>query len=182
MSKTIKQIADELGVSKQAVWQRIKRNEELRQALEAHSENRSGTVFVDEDGEKVIRAAYSDYLQGVNVDETTANVDETNDSVDVNVDGGTLIDALQSTINTLQEQLSTKDKQIDELTSMLKTSQEQAAALTTALTAAQALHAATVQERLEERAGEMPGATTESDGESSQREGFFKRVFGRKDR
>jgi len=176
MAKTIKQIADELGVSKQAVWQRIKRNVELRQSLEAHSESRSGTVYIDEQGEEAIKAAYAGYLKGVNVDETPINID-------MNVDDNALIATLQSTVNALQEQLSTKDKQIDELTSMLRTVQEQAATLTNALTAAQALHAATVQERLEERAGaagEVSEVTAGSVPEpQEQRRGFWTRLFRR---
>ena len=75
-------------------------------------------------------------------------------------------------------QLAEKDRQLADLTSALKTSQEQAATLTTALNAAQALHAATVQERLTERSG---SSDSSPDGEietEQKRKGFFSKIFG----
>ena len=179
--KTIRQVADELGVSKQAVWQRIKRNIDIRQAFEQHSQTINGTVYVDEDGENVIRCAYSDDLKTVNVDETAVNIDETSDNKTVNADNGALIDVLQKTIDTLQQQLTAKDKQIDELTAMLKGSQTSVESLTAALTAAQALHAGTMQTALTERSG-ASDSSPEGEIETKQkRKGFFKRMFGRKD-
>jgi len=210
---TIKQIADELRVSKQAVWQRVKRSEELSAMLDDHAQTVNGTIYVDADLEQRIKELYPDRPS---VDETADNktetvdethrpvdetgnnkgntVDETTPSVDVN----TLIETLQKTVDTLQQQLTVKDKQIDELTVMLKASQEQQATLVTALSAAQALHAGTIQERLTERSGGSEGqgdegtikAETVSDldeGEPArepqqERKGFFARIFGRKDR
>ena len=159
--RTIKQIADELSVSKQAVWQRVKRSAELSAMLADHSETVNGTVYVDDVLEQRIKEQYPERPTvdetpiniGETVDETTVNktqkVDETSSEIDVN----TLIVTLQNTVDTLQQQLTVKDKQIDELTVMLKASQEQQATLVSALTAAQALHAGTIQERLTERSG-----------------------------
>ena len=69
-----------------------------------------------------------------------------------------LIKTLQNTVESLKQQLTVKDGQIDELTSMLKTSQEQQTTLqeqnttlVSALSAAQTLHAVTMQERHEEK-------------------------------
>jgi predicted DNA-binding protein YlxM (UPF0122 family) len=216
--KTIKQIADELRVSKQAVWQRVKRSAELSAILADHSETVNGTVYVDDVLEQRIKEQYPERPTvdetpinigetvdetpinigetvdetGVNVDKTTVNkaknVDETSSEIDVN----TLIVTLQNTVDTLQQQLTVKDKQIDELTVMLKASQEQQATLVSALTAAQALHAGTIQERLTERSGgsEEGAMAAENvsdldEGEPArepqqERRGFFARIFGRK--
>lgn len=205
--KTIKQIADELRVSKQAVWQRVKRSAELSAMLADHSETVNGTVYVDDVLEQRIKEQYPERPivdetpinigetvdeTGVNVDKTTVNkaqnVDETISEIDVN----TLIVTLQNTVDTLQQQLTVKDKQIDELTVMLKASQEQQATLVSALTAAQALHAGTIQERLTERSGgsEEGAMAAENvsdldEGEPArepqqERRGFFARIFGRK--
>lgn len=205
--KTIKQIADELRVSKQAVWQRVKRSAELSAMLAVHSETVNVTVYVDDVLEQRIKEQYPERPTvdetpinigetvdetGVNVDKTTVNkaqnVDETSSEIDVN----TLIVTLQNTVDTLQQQLTVKDKQIDELTVMLKASQEQQATLVSALTAAQALHAGTIQERLTERSGgsEKGAMAAENvsdldEGEPArepqqERRGFFARIFGRK--
>lgn len=205
--RTIKQIADELSVSKQAVWQRVKRSAELSAMLADHSETVNGTVYVDDVLEQRIKEQYPERPTvdetpinigetvdetGVNVDKTIVNkaqnVDETSSEIDVN----TLIVTLQNTVDTLQQQLTVKDKQIDELTVMLKASQEQQATLVSALTAAQALHAGTIQERLTERSGgsEEGAMAAENvsdldEGEPArepqqERRGFFARIFGRK--
>ena len=280
MSKTIKQIADELQVSKQAVWQRVKRSSELSAMLYEHSQTINGTVFIDEDMEKVLCELYPERPTTINVDETItnvdingvnvdgvikkndvnvdktsickginingvdinsvntkesvdtgvddehANVDETSickginvDSVDINsanakesintgvddkhanvdetpickgvniddvdinnmdVDVNALIEILQSTVNTLKQQLTVKDKQIDDLSAMLKSSQEQQATLVTALSAAQALHAGTIQERLTEHSenSEIQREVNEAEQKSqSVKKGFFARIF-----
>ena len=230
MSKTIKQIADELQVSKQAVWQRVKRSSELSAMLYEHSQTINGTVVIDEDMEKVLCELYPERPTTINVDETIndvdindvnvdgmskevdANVDETSickgvnvDDVDINgvnnkknvdadvddkcvnvdvndvdVDVNALIEILQSTVNTLKQQLTVKDKQIDDLSAMLKSSQEQQATLVTALSAAQALHAGTIQERLTEHSenSEIQREVNEAEQKSqSVKKGFFARIF-----
>ena len=79
-----------------------------------------------------------------------------------------------------------KDKQIDELTAMLKASQDQQATLASALTAAQALHAGTIQDRLTEHAGssedlaEDNGSLTDQGKEPEKKLGLFARIFGKK--
>ena len=143
--ETIKEIAAELGVSKQAVWQRVKRNAELSALLAAHSEKINGTINVDSVLAQAIRNQYPDRNFAA---KTAVNVDETVDETTVNVDVNTLIATLQNTVDSLKSQLTVKDKQIDELTAMLKASQEQQEALTSALTAAQMLHAGTMQKQL----------------------------------
>lgn len=56
--KTIKELADDLGVSKQAVWQKIKRKKstDLRQFMST----KRNTVYVDVDGQKAIKELFGE--------------------------------------------------------------------------------------------------------------------------
>ena len=54
--KTIKEIADEIGVSKQAVWQKIKKESSID--LRQFTSKKGNTVYVDVDGQKVIKSAF----------------------------------------------------------------------------------------------------------------------------
>ena len=135
MGKTIKQIADELCVSKQAVWQRVKRSSDLTAMLVTHSTTVNGTIYVDAEMEQSIKMQYPDRLtvdgggvnitetsvnEGVNVDGRGVNIAETTVNKGVNVDGrgvnvdvNTLIETLQKTVESLQHQLIVKDKHIN---------------------------------------------------------------------
>ena len=66
------------------------------------------------------------------------------------------------------------------LTAALQTAQQQAADLTAALTAAQALHAGTIQERLAVSDAGEPAETADTDPERPQRRGLFAWIFGQK--
>ena len=55
--KTIRELADELGVSKQAVWQKIKRDSSID--LRQFTSTKGNTVYVDVDGQKAIKAMFS---------------------------------------------------------------------------------------------------------------------------
>ena len=55
--KTIRELADELGVSKQAIWQKIKRDSSID--LRQFTSTKGNTVYVDVDGQKAIKAIFS---------------------------------------------------------------------------------------------------------------------------
>ena len=55
--KTIREIADELGVSKQAIWQKIKRDTSID--LRQFTSTKGNTVYVDVDGQKAIKSMFS---------------------------------------------------------------------------------------------------------------------------
>ena len=55
--KTIRELADELGVSKQAIWQKIKRDPSID--LRQFTSTKGNTVYVDVDGQKAIKAMFS---------------------------------------------------------------------------------------------------------------------------
>lgn len=57
MSKTVKQIAEELGVSKQAIHQKRK-SKELSTALQPFTSTVDGVVYISVDGEKLIKQAF----------------------------------------------------------------------------------------------------------------------------
>ncbi|MEG0900305.1 MAG: winged helix-turn-helix domain-containing protein [Oscillospiraceae bacterium] len=112
--KTIKQIADELGVSKQAISYRLKQLEKEndrqknRQIL-AVKEN--GVLVVSLVGETLIKSAFSENdRQKENADLPPNNRQKDED----------ILAVLKATIDTLQKQLEIKDKQIEELISTNK--------------------------------------------------------------
>ena len=51
--KTIRELADELGVSKQAIWQKIKRDASID--LRQFTSTKGNTVYVDVDGQKLLK-------------------------------------------------------------------------------------------------------------------------------
>jgi len=55
--KTIRELSDELGVSKQAIWQKIKRDASID--LRQFTSTKGNTVYVDVDGQKAIKSMFS---------------------------------------------------------------------------------------------------------------------------
>jgi len=130
--KTIRQIADEIGVSKQAVFYRIKRPP-LSNALQSLTSKIDGVLTVSFDGEILIKQAFEQNT----VNQDRQPVDEKPSTVDTQVDrvvDSEIVKLLQKNIEILQAQLEVKDKQIEDLSSTLLLAQQTAAA-------AQALHA-----------------------------------------
>ena len=153
MAKTIRQIADEIGVSKTAVNKQIA-NLGLRSGL-----RRNGNQFaIDEHQEALIKEAFSEKSQTEIENQTQTENHEVSD----------LVCVLQATIDTLQGQLEVKDRQIEKLTEALVAAQQTAAA-------AQALHAGTIQQQL--LTGEA-GADQQGQ-EPEQKRGWFSKLFGK---
>lgn len=148
MSKTIKQIADEIGVSKTAVRNQI-------EALGLRSSLRkNGNQFaIDENEETLILQAFLGKSQTKNANKSQTKPKTTNSEV------SDLVSVLHSTIDTLQGQLAIKDKQIEDLSEALKSAQQTAAA-------AQALHAGTMQQQF-----------LESDTREEKKGMWFKKLF-----
>lgn len=151
--KTIRQIADEIGVSKTAVNKQIA-NLGLRSGL-----RKNGNQFaIDEHQEALIKEAFSEKSQTKIENQTQTENHEVSD----------LVCVLQATIDTLQGQLEVKDRQIEKLTEALVAAQQTAAA-------AQALHAGTIQQQL--LTGEA-GADQQGQ-EPEQKRGWFSKLFGK---
>ena len=116
--KTIRQIADEIGVSKQAVFKKIKR-EPLSTSLQGLTATVDGRLMVEVDGEKLIKQAFSEIAPSTTDNQLTGAVDGLVDAPSTKnaektaeVDG--VISVLQATIDTLQGQLEVKDRQIEQ--------------------------------------------------------------------
>ena len=157
--KTIRQIADEIGVSKTAVNKQIA-NLGLRSGL-----RKNGNQFaIDEHQEALIKEAFSEKSQTEIENQTQTE----------NHEVGDLVCVLQATIDTLQGQLSVKDKQIEELNARLA---EVSSALVVAqqtAQAAQALHAGTIRQQLTDGEDDpnQQGQTVE------QKKSWFSKIFG----
>lgn len=156
--KTIKQIADELGVGKQRVYRYIKSNH----ISDAHQKN--GMMYYDATAEMAIK-------QGLNQSVTSNDAHQKHIKETVN----------EAVINLLRNELEAKNMQIEHLQSELaderKHSREQADKLAVLADTAQKLHAGTIKQL---DVGELPldGRTVpvEAD-EKNKKNGFMARIF-----
>ena len=78
-----------------------------------------------------------------------------------------------------QQQLAVKDKQIDELTAMLKQAQEQQTILVQALNAAQALAAIGKQQFFLQATEQTNEQAENPEVPESTKKSFFQRIFGK---
>ena len=155
--KTIRQIADEIGVSKTAVSKQIA-NLGLRSGL-----RKNGNQFaIDERQETLIKQAFLEKSQTEIENQTQTKSQTENHEV------SDLVCVLQATIDTLQGQLEVKDRQIEKLTEALIAAQQTAAA-------AQALHAGTIQQQLV--TGDARADQQEQGSKLSKR--WWRRILGR---
>jgi len=141
--KTVKRIAEEIGVSKQAVFYRIKKAP-LSEALRPYITKVDDTLQVAPEGEAIIKEAFNlGAKEAPNVAKETITE--------------TLVDMLRLELEAKNRQIDVKDAQIAEqqtvikdLTAIIATKDAQVLDLTTSLNAAQALHAGTIQWQLSE--------------------------------
>lgn len=156
--KTIRQIADEIGVSKTAVNKQIA-NLGLRSGL-----RKNGNQFaIDEHQEALIKEAFSEKSQTEIENQTQTENHEVSD----------LVCVLQATIDTLQGQLEVKDRQIEQQAQTITRLTDALAAAQQTAVAAQALHAGTIQQQLV--AGE--GEELQQERETVPRRSWWKRLF-----
>ncbi len=111
MSKTIKQIADELGVSKTAIRNKIKQSE--KQFAE-FAETVCGVIYINEIGESFIKQAFIKSSEK----QFTESIAETNS------DMFAVLKQLEAVIDMLKVELSEKNKQIAELQKLLDQQQQ----------------------------------------------------------
>lgn len=154
---TIKDFAKAANVSTQRIYQRLAKD------LQEYCKIENGKKYLSSEGLKLFG---KEDLQA----DLSNNTQE-------------LTNTLQETIEALREQLTVKDKQIEQLTAALQAAQEQQTALTTALTQQQALHAGDIQRQLVEQS-EPPERMPESEPEivpepEQKKPSFFARIFKR---
>ena len=177
MAKTIKEIADELGVSKTAVSKQIA-NLGLRSSL-----RKNGNQFaIENQQEKLIKMAFRKNKQreiaGENlVSDEQSQTTNANQSQTENHEVCDLVSVLQTTVDTPQEQLSVKDQQIRELNARLAECSTALLAAQETARAAQALHAGTIQQQLSD--GEDYAASVPDEQAAPNNRRWFSRFFRR---
>ncbi len=129
-TKTIKQIADELGVDKQRVYRFIKQNHINEVPHDTHQRN--GMKYYDEAAETLIK-------QGLSAKSISSK----------DMDFDTVIDMLRVELEAKNRQIEQQAQTITQLTEALAAAQQTAAA-------AQALHAGTIQQQLTAQADAVP--------------------------
>lgn len=112
MSKTIKQIADDLGVDKQKVYRFIQKNHIKEVHHEAHQKN--GVKYYDEAAQMLIKQGLSDKV--------TSN--EVHQNHIENTSNEAVFEALLKQIDVLQEELKIKNDQIEQLHKLLDQEQQ----------------------------------------------------------
>ncbi len=181
MAKTIREIAEEIGVSKSAIHQKRKK-EPLNSALQCFTVSVDGALHIEDEGVKLIKQAFSTVSERGSVKDREALTDNFTEST-VNdreaVYGKFTLkneknekneESLQVLLHTLQGELEVKNNQIE---AQQKTISELTAALlktTETLQAAQALHAGTIQSQLEAQSQNTPSEQPESPAEGSSDE------------
>ena len=180
MAKTIKEIADELGVSKTAVSKQIA-NLGLRSSL-----RKNGNQFaIENQQEKLIKMAFQKKRQQEIVTENSVSDEQSqtksqttnaNQSQTANHEVCDLVGVLQTTVDTLQAQLAVKDEQIRELNARLAECSTALLAAQETARAAQALHAGTMQQQL--LSGKSGADQPERETEPVQKRSWFSRFFG----
>ena len=191
MAKTIKEIADELGVSKTAVSKQIA-NLGLRSSL-----RKNGNQFaIENQQEKLIKMAFQKKRQQEIVTENsvsdeqsqtksqTANANQSqtanaNQSQTANHEVCDLVGVLQTTVDTLQAQLAVKDEQIRELNARLAECSTALLAAQETARAAQALHAGTIQQQLSDAGEDRATASVPDEQAALNNRRWFSRFFRR---
>lgn len=167
--KTIRQIADELGVSKQAVFKKIKR-EPLSTSLQGLTSTVDGRLMVSVDGENLIKSAFLPLAPST----SRQPVDGVVDGASTEVDG--VISVLQATVDTLQEQLEVKDRQLEQQAQTITQLTEALVAAQQTAATAQALHAGTIHQQL--ISSESGTDQQDQAPEPRQKRGWISRLFG----
>ena len=106
--KTIRELADELGVSKQAIWQKIKRDASID--LRQFTSTKGNTVYVDVDGQKAIKAMFSN-------DSSTRHrqhKDDVDDNKKDAVDGQDEVKFLRNLVSEIQSEKKELHKLLDQ--------------------------------------------------------------------
>ena len=145
MAKTIRQIADEIGVSKQAVYKRYKGKLHTVCAPYAHTEQ--GVLYLSEQAETLIKQDFLQDDRSIGA-HTYAQTERSNGAASEQPQEDSIVAVLQATLDTLQGQLVVKDKQIEELNARLAEVSSALVAAQQTAQAAQALHAGTIQQQL----------------------------------
>ena len=159
--KTIRQIADEIGVSKQAVYKRYKGK--LHTVCAPYAHTVQGVLYLSEQAETLIKQDFlqNDCSNGAHTERSIGAVSEQSQEAGV-------VAVLQ---DTLQGQLEVKDRQIEQQAQTITRLTDALAAAQQTAAAAQALHAGTIQQQL------INGEAGTDQQEPEQKRGWFSKLF-----
>ena len=178
--KTIRQIADEIGVSKQAVFKKIKR-EPLSTSLQGFTTTVDGRLMVSVDGEKLIKQAFS----GGEVSTTDNQLPPTeSDEKTVEVDGqNALYEILKMELQAKNEQIAALQA---ELSKERQHSREQAEKIAVLADQAQKLQLAQMSPQLMDGGGGAadlaepePIPSSRQTQQPEQPKSWWSRLFGK---
>lgn len=136
--KTIKELADEIGVSKQAIFYRIKK-EPLSNELSSLTSKENGSLMFSFDGQTLIKEAFNEKNHQTFDGSLTS---KENTSFDTS-----LIQILQEELLDKNNQLVVKDRQIESLQENISELTSAVENLTKSLNSSHALHAGTMQQK-----------------------------------
>ena len=106
--KTIRELADELGVSKQAIWQKIKRDASIN--LRQFTSTKGNTVYVNVDGQKIIKSMFKN-------DSSTKerqHKDDVDDNQKDDVDAKNEVKFLRNLVSEIQSEKKELHKLLDQ--------------------------------------------------------------------
>lgn len=136
--KSISQLAKELGVTRQAIYKKIKTDNQLSTGLQQFTVNQGKLTVYSLQGQKLIKQAF--------LNNTTVNRADNVDSKPMSTNSK-LVDSLTAQIETLTKQLTVKDNQLSAAQAQINNLIDTIHELTIALKAAQALHGIDKQQK-----------------------------------
>ena len=181
MEMTIKQLANELGVSKTTI------NKVISSLGVQHTLHKVGNKYMLSEIQilQIKNQIENQKLKIENLGPKIENLGPKIENLEPKIENQNLIFILEKQLALLNEQLAFKDEQIKDYRQQIKSYQEQILILTqslhdatTALTAAQALHAGTIQKQLTEHSESIEQSSEPE--QPKQKQGLFSKLFGRK--
>ena len=136
--KSISQLAKEIGVTRQAIYKKIKSDNQLSTGLQQFTVNQNKLTVYSLQGQKLIKQAF------LNNDTVNRAVNVDSKPVSTN---SKLVDSLTAQIETLTKQLTVKDEQLSAAQAQINSLVDTIHEMTIALKAAQALHGMDKQQK-----------------------------------
>ena len=177
--KTIRQIADEIGVTRQAIYKKFKLHSAIANNIKAYSFTVDRVKYYTTEGEKIIKSLFTN---NYDVPQETADVSTEQFTPDnlttAKVDRLThqLTVLFSAQLTTKDKQLEEKDRQLAEKDKQIALLMEQTNNLTQALQAAQALAAADKRQLLLQ-AGKQNEQLENTQKQETAKKSFFSRIF-----
>ena len=172
MEMTIKQLADELAVSKSTIGRAI-----VQLGFQDQLCKIGNKYMLSETQILQIKLQLSKDEEEKSLQASSKTLHEEEKSLQANQEMQNAI--LQEQLSILNKQLAIKDHQIQILQEQIGQLTVTMESMATALTAAQALHAGTIQKQLTEHSDSMEQMPDQE--QPKQKKGIFSRLFGRKE-